>query len=90
MAGPSARGSTVPIAGNGLFAAKPIEKGEPVIIFGGTAVFTSEDVEAGRAKKSSLLGIGENLWLGDRPEDPQGPDYSLTILATLISGLATK
>lgn len=66
-----------PIGGNGLFTTRPVDEGEVVIIFGGTGVFTGEDVEAGRAKKSSLLGIGENLWLGDSPEDTQGPDYSL-------------
>ncbi len=61
-----------PIAGMGMFACAPIEKGEIVIVWGGI-VMTKEDVEAGRYRKGTLSAIAENLWLGDALD---GEDYA--------------
>lgn len=64
------------VSAKGLFATAPIKKDEPVVVFGGV-VFSTADVEAGKAKKRSLLMVGEDLWLGERPEDPDQVDWFL-------------
>jgi SET domain-containing protein len=60
----------------GLFAEKPIEKGETVIICGGT-IFTNEDMKTGRAREQSALCVGENMYLGNLSADPVTADEFL-------------
>jgi uncharacterized protein len=66
--------------GRGSFALAPIGAGEIVTIWGGSQVFTLEEVKAGKARKESLATIGEGLFLGeaksDEPYHP-GPDHYL-------------
>lgn len=53
-----------------------MREGEVVIIFGGR-IFTTEDVRAGRAKPDSLAGVGEGIYMGQLPGDPDSPDQFL-------------
>ena len=64
---------------NGSFALAPIGAGEIVTVWGGQ-VFTLAQIQAGKARKKSLVALGEGLYLGeemgDEPYRP-GPDYYL-------------
>ena len=53
-----------PIAGSGMFARAPINEGDTVVIWGGGAVFTRVDIEAGKVDEDSTVPIGEGLYLG--------------------------
>lgn len=49
--------------GKGSFARKCINSGTLMTIWGGT-LFTSSDIGCGKAEKSSLVAVGEDLFLG--------------------------
>jgi hypothetical protein len=51
--------------GQGSFALAPIGAGEIVTMWGGQ-VFTLAEIQAGKARKKSLVAIGEGLYLGKR------------------------
>ncbi len=59
--------------GKGLFAIEPIQRGEVVIIWGGT-VFTEEERKKGLIKKYTTSGLAEGFYLGSKLEDPDVPD----------------
>ena len=56
-----------------MFTLRAIVAGEPVVVWGG-AVFTEEEVRAGRARKYSVAEIGEGLYLAARRGAPESPD----------------
>jgi len=62
-----------PIAGSGMFARAPINEGDTVVIWGGGAVFTRNDVEAGKVDEDSTVPIGEGLYLGSILSKTWGP-----------------
>ncbi len=62
------------IHGRGFFAARPINAGEVVTVFGGT-LFSQTDIAVGRANNRTLMQVDEELWLGNRADEPLGEDY---------------
>ena len=64
------------IHGRGTFANRPIKKDEIVVIFGGT-VFSKSEIDAGKANDRTLMQVSEDLWLGNRADEPLGDDYYL-------------
>lgn len=61
------------IDGQGVFATAPLEKSVPIIKWGGE-IFTKEDVSLGRGRQHTLVGITEDLLLGNLKEQPPGLD----------------
>ncbi len=61
------------IQGVGLFTSLPIAADAKVIIWGGK-VFTKADVAAGKGRQHTLVGISEDLLLGNHSDDPPGLD----------------
>ena len=55
-----------------MFAIATIQRGETVIVWGGT-LMTQEDIHAGKAKKGSIAAIGEGLYLAGLPDEEQDP-----------------
>ena len=64
---PGLRTGSSSIAGNGLFTDVKLVVGEAVVIMGGI-LLTQTDIESGKFKQHSIIGIDENLWLGDSPD----------------------
>jgi uncharacterized protein len=62
-----------PMHGKGLFATAPIQQGEVVIIWGG-ALFTLEDIRAGKAVEHSYAAIREGIFLGHPYEQGNNAD----------------
>ena len=62
-----------PLGGKGLFTCKTINKGEVVIIWGGT-LFTEESIKAGRARLHSIVEIGENKFLAGKKNELESID----------------
>ncbi len=56
-----------------MFARRAIDKGERVVIWGGT-VFTEEEIREGKARKHSVAEIGEGLYLAAGRGEPESPD----------------
>ncbi len=63
-----------PIHGKGFFVTQPIRPNEVVIVFGGT-LFSKADIEAGKANRRTLMQTDEELWIGNRADEPEGQDY---------------
>src|SRR5919108_628502 len=64
---------------NGSFALAPIGAGEIVTVWGGQ-VFTLAQIQPGKARKKSLVALGEGLYLGEEMSDEPyrpGPDHYL-------------
>jgi uncharacterized protein len=64
------------IHGTGTFAKALIREDEVVWIFGG-AVFSKEEIDAGRSNKPTLMQIDEEHWLGSRADESLSDDYFL-------------
>ncbi len=62
-----------PIAGRGLFARKPIQAGEVVVLWGGV-LMTAEDIHAGRARAGSIAAVEEGVYLAGPAEAEASPD----------------
>ena len=63
-----------PIEGDGTFAADAFRTGETVVTWGGSTLFTQDEVWAGKSKPHSVAEVGEDLLLGSLPEEPESPD----------------
>lgn len=61
------------IHGQGIFAKSRIEKDEVIVIWGGT-VFTKNEIESGKGKRHTLVGISEDLYLGSPETDELSMD----------------
>jgi len=70
-----------PIAGSGMFARAAINESETVVVWGGGAVFTTADIEAGKVDDDSTVPIGEGVYLGN----PIGPIRPQTTIAVTNS-----
>jgi hypothetical protein len=64
---------TSPIHGKGIFANANIQKGETVMIWGGT-LFTYEEILAGKALEHSSTAVHEGIYLGHTPEQGLSTD----------------
>lgn len=61
------------IHGRAVHTISPITSGEVVIIWGGK-VFTKQEIDAGKARQHTIVGISENLSLGNEANQPPGLD----------------
>jgi hypothetical protein len=61
------------IQGKGMFACKPIKKGEIVVIWGGQ-VFSEAEFKSGKARERSTVPIDDGLYLGSVYNDPENLD----------------
>lgn len=59
-----------PLEGKGMFAKEPISEGEVVIKWGGTTIYTDEDIKLGRVRPHSSAEIDEGLYLAGDPNQP--------------------
>jgi hypothetical protein len=57
------------LSGKGMFAKKSISKGEIIIKWGGT-LFTKEETKAGKARKKSVVGVDDGLYLAGGVDEP--------------------
>lgn len=57
-----------------LHSTSSIRKGETVIIFGGI-VFSTQDVDMGKANTQTLLQLDEDSFIGDPADSELGEDY---------------
>ncbi len=62
-----------PIHGRGLFATAPVQKGEVVIVWGGT-IFTLRDIQAGKAAEHSYTALRRGIFLGHSVEQGNSAD----------------
>lgn len=61
------------IHGKGLFTTEEIDEGEIVIRWGGY-LLTSKDLEAGKAKPHTAVGVAEDVLLAAHPDQPYAAD----------------
>jgi len=59
-----------PLGGKGMFAKDFILPGEKVIIWGGTRIFTKQDIDTGKTRPHSVAGIDEGLYLAGAADEP--------------------
>lgn len=51
------------ITGNGLFASRPLKKGEFIVVLKGREVRGADEKDDGAETAPNLIGIGRDLWL---------------------------
>lgn len=65
------------IQGNGMFAARPIDEGETVVVIGGTILTTIQFQEfTATATRYNAIQIGEDAHLVDLPTAPGGMNHA--------------